>query len=295
MPAEDENHYAIRITDRGAIAAVTQTIDTLIHIHSVLQGHQITTIPGLIRRLRAQLRKFLRWLDRVPDGTLLQYGITQQQVNNIRQGARMVLRWKMVPSAKDYATWNRHAKKLLALEKEKESVAQQRVAVLPDTSFLASYLSGSEPSSVSTKVVVAYLKTQRPYFDLYLPNLVLLELISKLKQRYSFKKARQKFDGLLEEISQSRVAVSDGSFTMFHIFDRYEQFAKRRFSSRLRSNDFFIATDAILANAMLTCDRKMHDAVKKGYQDVYYVTDKPASYVSFINSFEKRKESISKG
>jgi predicted nucleic acid-binding protein len=183
----------------------------------------------------------------------------------------------------------------MALQAQKDSTAEERIGVLRDTSFLASYLSGSEQSSASTKVVVAYLKTQRPYFDLYLPNLVLLELISKLKHRYSFKKARQKFDGLLEEISQSRVAISDGSFTMFHIFDRYEQFAKKKLSARLRSNDFFIATDAILTNAMLvTCDRKMHDAVKKSYQDVYYVTDKPASYMSFITSFEKRKEVTSK-
>ena len=184
MPAENQDRYAIRITDRGAIAAVTQTIDTLIHLHAVLQNHRITTIPSLIRQLRSQLRKFLRWLDRVPDGTLLQRGITRQQVNSIRQGAKMVLRWKMVPSAKEYATWDRHAKKLLTLEQQKESVAQQRIGVLPDTSFLASYLSGSEPSSA-------------------------------------------------------------------------------------------------------------HDAVKKTYQDVHYVTDKPASYVNFINCFERRKRSIS--
>jgi predicted nucleic acid-binding protein len=292
MSAHKEKYYAIRITDRGAIAAVTQTIDTLIHVGSLLRTRRIKTLRGLVKRLRAQLRQFLGWLERVPDGTLLQHGITQEELRNIKSGAKMVLSWKMFPSERDYARWRRIYKKEQALQEKKEIPAQERIRVLADTSFFASYLAGSEVSSLSTKVIVAYLKTQRQYFDLYVPNFVLLELISKLKQKYSFKQARRKFDGLLEEISKSRVAVSEGNFTMLHIFERYEQFSKKKLSSRLRSNDFFIATDAILVNAMLlTCDRKMHDAVKKTYQDVYYITDKPSSYLSFINSFEKRKQS----
>jgi hypothetical protein len=117
-------------------------------------------------------------------------------------------------------------------------------------------------------------------------------VISKLKQKYSFKKARAEFDRLLEEICESRVALSDGKISVFEIFDRYERFSKKKLSSSLRSNDFIIATDGILIKAMiLTCDRKMFEGIKKTYRDVFLISNSPKSYLSFINSFEKRKVS----
>jgi hypothetical protein len=139
-------------------------------------------------------------------------------------------------------------------------------------------------------VVVNYLKTQRQFFDLCLSNFVLLELISKLKQKHSFKRARAEFERLIEDIGGGRAALNDGKMTLFEIFDRYERFSRKKLSSSLRGNDFIIATDGILENAMiLTCDRKMHQGLKKNYKNAFLITNSNESYLKFINGFERQK------
>jgi len=295
MAGKKEKAFAIRITDKGAIAAVLQTTDALIHISSILRTRKITDVDELVQTLKQQLGKYLQWLDRVPDGTLLSEGMTREQLKNIRDGAKAVMRWKIVPSDKDYAKLERNLQKLEAKRQQREELVENRIRVMMDTSFLLSYLSHSESNSSSTQVVVSYLKTQKRYFDLCLPNLVLLELISKLKQKHPFKRARMEFERLLDEICESRVGLSDGKMTLFEIFERYEKFSKKKLSSSLRSNDFIIATDAILAKAMfLTCDRKMHDGIKKTHADVFHITGNADSYLGFIKRFEKRKQTMTK-
>jgi predicted nucleic acid-binding protein len=287
---QKDKKLAIRITDKGAIVAVEQTLNAIMFISSILKMQKIKDIEELVGVLKDRLGKFLGWLDRVPDGTLFAHGITKEHLNNLKKSAREVMSWAVVPTDEDYKQWEKNLKEFEATENKVEEPKENRVKVLTDTSFLLSYLAESDANSSSARVIVAYLKTQQPYFDLYLPYLVLLELISKLKQKYSFKKARLEFGKLLDEISKSRVALSDGKINLYEIFDRYETFSKKKLSSSLRSNDFMIATDGILANAMiLTCDRKMHDGIRKTYQDVYLVTDSNKSYLNFINNFEKRK------
>jgi predicted nucleic acid-binding protein len=282
---------AIRITDMGAVTSVVQTTDTLIHIFSILRSRKVTEVGKLVEILKGQLRKFVGWLDRVPDGTLMAKGITRKELKMIKKGAEQVLGWDFAPSDEYYKAIEKHIEQLESLEQQKEQPAENRINILADTSFLLSYLSESETNAFSAKVIVAYLKTQHRYFDFCLPNLVLLEVISKLKQKYSFKEAREEFDRLIEEICAGRVAVSDGKIGVFDIFSRYEEFSKKKLSSSLRSNDFIIATDGILLKAMiLTCDRRMHEGIKKTYRDVFFINDSPKSYLSFIKSFEKRKE-----
>jgi predicted nucleic acid-binding protein len=206
------------------------------------------------------------------------------------------LGWSKIPSEEHYKQIEKiekSEKEFEHLQKQKESLEENRIGILTDTSFLLSYITGSDVNTPSTRVVVSFLKTQRSFFDFFLPNLVLLEMISKLKQRHSFKKARAEFDRLIEEICEGRVAVNDGKIGVFEIFERYERFSKKKLSSSLRSNDFIIATDGILAKAMiLTCDRKMYEGIKKTYQSVFLITKDPKSYLNFINSFEKRKTSL---
>jgi predicted nucleic acid-binding protein len=292
IPDQEDKSLTFRITDKGALEAVLLTTNALMHISSYLSMRRITTVDELVKLLKDQLRKCLGWLDRVPDGTLFKRGITRKELNHIKKNAKAVLGWNIVPSNDDFEKAEASIKQWEALQQQKEQPVENRIRILADSSFLLSYLSGSDTNAPSAKVIVAYLKTQRRFFDFCLPNLVLLEVISKLKQKHSFKKARLEFERLLEEICEGRVAISDTHISVFEIFDRYERFSKKRLSSSLRSNDFIIATDGILIKAMvLTCDRKMHEGIKKTYRDAFLITESPKSYLSFINSFEKRKAS----
>ena len=292
---QKDKRMAFRITDRGAIEAVLSSTNALIHIFSTLRTQKIRAVDELVKTLKGQLSKFIGWLDRVPDGTLMTNGITRKQLGIIKKNADEVLSWDFVPSDEHYKIIEKNIKELETIEQQKEQRAENGIRVLADTSFLLSYLSESESNASSARVIVAYLKTQRRYFDFCLPNLVLLEVISKLKQKYPFKKARSEFDQLIEEICAGRVAMNDGKIGVFDIFSRYEEFSKKKLSSSLRSNDFIIATDGILLKAMiLTCDRKMHEGIKKTYRDVFFITESPKSYLHFINGFEKRKESSMK-
>jgi predicted nucleic acid-binding protein len=292
--SQKDKTFHIRITDRGAIEAVMMTINALCSISSVVSERRLDTVEELVAALKHQLSNCIRWLDRVPDGTLYQCGFGPKQLKMLKKNARAALDQQVIPSEDDYKKREMMSKQWEVLEKQREEPVANRVKILIDTSFLLSYLSsGSDKNAPSCKMVVSYLKTQRKYFDLCLPNLVVLELISKLKQQYPFKKARAEFDQLLEEISDCRVALNEERMNVFHIFDRYQRFSKKKLSSNLRGNDFIIATDGILLKAMiLTCDRRMFEGTKKTYRDVYRITHLPKSYFGFISAFEKRKESL---
>jgi predicted nucleic acid-binding protein len=268
------------------------TMNALICITSTITAKKHDTVEELFATLKRQLSKYLGWLDRVPDGTLYESGISRKQLQLIKQNAQATLDRSVIPSEEDYKRHEKLMKEWETLEKAREEPLANRVKIMTDTSFLLSYLSGSDSNASSAKVIVNYLKTQRRHFDLCIPNLVVLELIAKLKQQHPFNKAKEQFERLLEEISESRIGINEERIDVFHIFDRYQRFSKKHLSSKLRGNDFIIATDGILIAAMiLTCDRKMFEGIKKTYRDVFLITDSPKSYVGFITSFEKRKES----
>lgn len=294
MSKNNDEKFQIRITDKGAVHAVLPILNTLILLATILRFKKITTTKELIKELKGQLRKTLHWLERIPDATL--YGeLSKKQINVIKKEARTVLAWKMIPTDSEYKKRERNIKEWEALQNEEEQRMQNRLQVMTDTSFLLSYLSENDNNAESAKVIISYLKTQRKYFDLYLPNLVLLELVSKLKQQYSFTNARTRFENLLTEISDKRLIVKEQKMGLFDIFERYQKFSKQKLSSSLKSNDFIIATDGIISNALiLTCDKKMYQGIKKTYKAVFLVDTSTNSYTNFINQFEKFKNNLLK-
>lgn len=289
---EEDDIFQIRITDKGAIHGALQEINSLILIASILSHKKITTVKELVEDLKTQLQKTLKWMDRIPDGTLYNL-ISREEAKVIRRDAKTVLKWKIVPTEKEYKKHQKAIKEWEKLQDNKEERKEDRLKIMPDTSFLVSYLSGGDDNYESSKVLVNYLKTQGKYFDLYLPNFVLLEFISKLKQQHSIKVAQQKFEELIIEINNHYVVVSDQNLSLFNIFERYQKFAKKQISSQLKSNDFIIATDGILAEAViLTCDKKMYNIVWKFYKNIFLINKNPSSYTKFINAFEKAKKKL---
>ncbi len=286
----DKNEkFKVRITDKGAIQGIIQIINTLTFLGAVLGSRKITTVHELVDELKNQLKKTLGWLERIPDATLYDQ-FSKSQIDVIKSEASTVLSGDIIPTDAQYKKQEKNLKKWDILQEKEKQRFENRTQVMMDTSFILSYLSESDDNYESAKVIISYLKTQRRYFDLYLPNLVLLELLSKLKQQYSFKNVRIKFEALLVEISDSRLIIQEQKIGLYDIFERYQRFSKRKLSSSLKSNDFIIATDGIIANALiLTCDKKMSEGIKKTYKSVFLVDKSTASYTDFIKQFEKNK------
>jgi len=289
MSKKKDEKFSIRITDSGSIHGILQIVNVLILISSVLSFKEIKTIKDLVRDLKEQLSKMLIWLDRAPDGTL--YGeMSKKQVEVIKKEAKTVLSWNIIPTEKQLKTRKKNLEEWEELQQQEGERVENPVSVMMDTSFLLSYLTGDDKNSQSSNVVVGYLKTQIKFFDLFLPNFVLLELISKLKQKYPFQKARTEFNRLLGDISDNHILVKEEKLGLINIFDRYQKFSKKKLSSYLKSNDFRIATDGILnGSIILTCDKRMYDGIKKTYKNVYLIDESPKSYTKFINGFEKYK------
>lgn len=284
----------IRMTDRGAIHALMQVINSLLLISSVIASSQerVTTVKQLTVELKAQLRKILQWMNRVPDGTLYDF-ISKEEIELIKKDAEIILKQKVVPNKKEYEKHQNLLKKFESLQGTKEKRAEKRLTVMPDTSLLLTYSLKNANNFESVKVLATYLKTQNKYFDLYLSNFVLLEFISKLKQQYPIGIARQEFENTIREINGNSIAISPENLTFLNIFERYQKFAKRQISSGLKSNDFIIATDGILADAIiLTCDKKMYELTQKSYKNIFLINKDASSYIKFIKAFEKEKQTL---
>ncbi|MDA2922525.1 PIN domain-containing protein [Patescibacteria group bacterium AH-259-L07] len=285
--------FQIRITDKGAVAAIFQVMNTLILIMSMLSHKKIETVKELVEDLKFQLQKTLKWMERIPDGSLYKI-ITKKEVDKIKKDAKEILGWKIVPTEKQYKKHEKILKEYEEVQVQKEERLDSRVKITFDTSFLLSHISKKEKNYKSTEVIVNYLTTQKKYFDIFLPNLVILEFISKLKQKkYTIRKIKKEFSTLLDNINDSYVELASDKLNLFEIFNRYQKFARKDISTKLKSNDFIIATDSVLAGSIiLTCDKEMYKITKKFYNSVFLITPESNSYLKFLKKFENEKKKL---
>lgn len=288
--SKEDDIFQIRITDKAAVYGLAQLINVLIAIRAVLLHKKLPKTYDLVEEMQIQIKKSLKWLDRIPDGTLYSF-ISKKEVDLIKKQAKEVLKWQIIPSDTEYEKMRKLGEEWDNLQLEKKDAYTQKLLVMLDTSFLLALAFDKEEKHKSVKMVADYLKNQNRYFDLRISNLVLLELLSKLKQHYSFKVASSEFESLLRRINESHILIKDEKLNMYEVFSRYKEFSRKSLSSQLKSNDFFIATEAIKEGAIfVTCDIKMFTTVKKTYKNIFLISDQSASYVKFIQEFEKLKD-----
>lgn len=287
---EIEKEKAIRITDLGAVTAIYMARDTLLHIILVENMYKVRTLSELKEELKRELRRYIIWIEkRERDGTLLgKY--TKKELNKLVKMTRQAISWGNVPPKKDLDSLKMEKKELLSLNNQVRPKIK-KIKILMDTSFLLSYVL-KDQNYLAVAALVGYLKPQHQYFDLYIPNFVFFELISKLKKHYRFSKAKEMIDHLFDDINSKNVYVGGIELSMLETYERYKLFSRKKISSILKGNDFMIATEGITSEALiLTCDKQFYKNCRKIYKGTYLVVlDNTNDNSKFIKKFEKERE-----
>jgi predicted nucleic acid-binding protein len=284
----------IRITDRGAISGITVAVNTLLFISNILAYKKVDKVEDLVSEIKSQLKKYLIWLDRIPDATLYA-DMSKKEVDLIKKEAKDVLGWGIILSESDLKRRSERIKEFESVQKDAMQAvpADKKLVVLMDTSFLLSYVFKDQQFD-SANFIIQYLKTQKDYTILYMTNINAPELISKMNQKYQFKQTIKKFNDLLGEIADGYLMIDSGEkINIYSIFDKYKLYSRKKIAKNLRGNDFIIATEGIEHNALiLTCDKPMYDNVKKFYPRIFFIDKSATSYRKFFHYFEREKEKI---
>jgi len=288
-----EKIFGFRITDLGALFAIEHTKAALMEIALNEKFDRIKTIKELKKKLKEDLKKYVGWIEkRERDGTLLgRY--TKKDLNKIIKTAKKIIAWEPSPPKKDLVSLRAEKESLLALESPIETIIE-KIKILMDTNLLISYIIKDEKNHLAAKILVGYLKPQQRYFELYLPNFVLFELVSQFKKYYKFSKVKENINNLLDTINPKNVYTGGIRLDMLEIYERYKLFSRKKISSRLKGNDFIIASEGMISKAMiLTCDKQFYKNCRKIYKDTYFISSgNDSDFPKFVKKFEEERREL---
>jgi len=61
---KEEEEFSIKITDKGALLAISQTVQTLIQINILRQINKPKSIKDLLKILIEELKKYIAWIEK---------------------------------------------------------------------------------------------------------------------------------------------------------------------------------------------------------------------------------------
>jgi len=179
----------------------------------------------------------------------------------------------------------RGAKKPLTIKQ-----AEIGPTVLLDSSFILTLLAPREQNYKAVKSVFGFLEPHNCRF--YIPVYVFAEVVSRIIHKEgTVSNALKIIEKFISELHG--VPFMGTNPSLEEIIKRYKGLARNQIRF-LQSNDFFIATEGILSNALiLTCDAGMYDKVKRNYQDIFFVATNSKKYKDDIPKFTQRFLNIS--
>jgi len=162
--------------------------------------------------------------------------------------------------------------------------------VLLDSSFILTLLTPREQNYKAVKSVFGFLEPHNCRF--YIPVYVFAEVVSRIIHKEgTVSNALKIIEKFINELHG--VPFMGTNPSLEEIIKRYKGLARNQIRF-LQSNDFFIATEGILSNALiLTCDAEMYNKVKRNYQDIFFVATNSKKYKDDIPKFTQRFLNIS--